>query len=458
MEDMFRQILRERQEEKQRAEEKRQQETAELYSSTGRRMDLKAYWLNGFQVETADRAFRLHIGGLLHTEAGWWGAGENVMYGPDGVGALNDGAMFRRARLHFVGGMYDTVNWTLEIGFENRLPQFFNAFAELPDLPHLGTLRMGHFREPFGMDGLTSYNTLTFLERAMVNDPFVPFFNMGMMLYGTRWDERITYAAGIFRTNSDNFNSAAFSDGAYSYTNRLTFNPWYEADGAYTLHLGAAYSYRVLSYLNAQGQPVATGGLRRINIFARPEERVNAPTFIQTGVLQADHEQLVGTELGLGLGPVFFQAEYMASMVSDALPPGRTPQTPAARSNLLYHGGYIQGSWFITGESRPYLRRDGFFGVVRPRENFVLVRTDDPNVRLPRGPGAWELALRYSQVDLNDQAVEGGAMRAVTFGLNWYLNPSCRFLWNYLLTWRDGPESQSDGLVQSFGARFQIEW
>lgn len=420
----------------------------------GKQVDFRAYWKNGPWLETADKAFRFHVGGLLHADAGWWKAEDQVMNGPGGVGPLNDGADFRRARLHLLGQMYESVVWTLEVGFENRLPQFFNAYAEFPNLPYVGAFRLGHFREPFGMDALCSYNNLTFVERGLVQDPFVPFFNLGMMLYGDLFDQRATYATGIFRSNSDSFNAADFGDGNYAYTSRLTFNPWYVEENGNALHFGAAFSYRVLPQLNAQGQPVTSGGVRRVTFFSRPEERVNTPTFISTPVLQADHENLLGTELGLSLGSFLLQAEYMAAFVDQALAPGQ--KTPAS---LFFHGFYVQASYFLTGESRPYSRSDAFFGTVRPRENFFLVRGgEDRRGPILFGRGAWEVALRYSQVNLNSRDIEGGMLRDLTIGLNWYLNPNCRFLWNYLLIWRDAAGHTSDGLAQAFDARFQIEF
>ena len=279
-------------------------------------------------METKDKAFRYHVGGLLHAEAGWWNADEEVMFGAGGVGPLNDGAIFRRARLHILGEMYETVVWTLEIGFENRLPQFFNAYVELADLPCLGSVRVGHFREPFGMDALTSYNNLTFLEHGLVQEPFVPFFNLGLMVYDDYLHEKATYAVGIFRSNSDNFNAADFGDGNYACTGRLTFNPWYQ-EGAYALHLAASSSYRVLPRINEFGLPVPFGGTRGAVFFTRPEERVNAPPFINTGPLVADQEVLVGAELGLSVGSFLLQGEWMAAFLDGAaLRRGRASRAP----------------------------------------------------------------------------------------------------------------------------------
>ncbi len=59
------------------------------------------------------------------------------------------------------------------------------------------------------------------------------------------------------------------------------------------------------------------------------------------------------------------------------------------------------------------------------------------------GRGAWELGLRFSHTDLDDNAglagaacaagcIRGGTQNIWTFGVNWYLNPQVRLLFNYL--------------------------
>ena len=50
---------------------------------------------------------------------------------------------------------------------------------------------------------------------------------------------------------------------------------------------------------------------------------------------------------------------------------------------------------------------------------------------------AWEVALRYSNIDLEDGGFgviggEEGEMENVTFGVNWYLNDYSRMMFNYI--------------------------
>jgi len=94
-----------------------------------------------------------------------------------------------------------------------------------------------------------------------------------------------------------------------------------------------------------------------------------------------------------------------------------------------FNGWYAEGSWVLTGEARGWSTATGSFTNPKPRINFSL----------PGGGwGAFELAARYSDLNLNDNiglagaatpagGIRGGEQRIATMGLNWYPNTALKF-------------------------------
>jgi phosphate-selective porin OprO and OprP len=80
------------------------------------------------------------------------------------------------------------------------------------------------------------------------------------------------------------------------------------------------------------------------------------------------------------------------------------------------------------GESRKYIPATGAYGGIIPFDPVNVGGT---------GWGAWEIAGRYSVMNLNDQigtvaGIAGGQQTIYTAGLNWYVNSNIRFMLNYL--------------------------
>ncbi len=82
--------------------------------------------------------------------------------------------------------------------------------------------------------------------------------------------------------------------------------------------------------------------------------------------------------------------------------------------------------------------------------------------------GQWEIAARVSGLDLQDKGYEGGTAMDVTVGLNWYLNPNTRIMFNYVYSdVKDLPVfddqdnflgATGEGKLNIFAVRFQIFW
>ena len=61
-----------------------------------------------------------------------------------------------------------------------------------------------------------------------------------------------------------------------------------------------------------------------------------------------------------------------------------------------------------------------------------ICRKNSQSWRCNGGVGAWEIAARYSEMDISSKSIAGGKERNVTIGLNWWLNRSLMLRLNYV--------------------------
>ena len=353
------------------------------------------------------------------------------------VGDIENGVAFRRARIGMWGD-YGPSEYRIEMDFaQSGRPTFLDVYAGLKDLPTLGRVRVGHFFEPFSLERITSNRYMTFMERALPDQAFTPARNTGIGANNTWLDEDGTWSVGLFRTETDHWGDSIGDGLDSSITGRVTCLPWYDStcpDRRY-LHLGLGGSYRVAAenMVRFRAQPEARLGA------AEP----NVPFFVDTNFFPADSFSLLGLEAAWIYGPFSWQAEYM-----------HVPVDTLDLGTLAFEGWYMQATYFLTGEHRPYLKKDGVFTRVHPYRDFLRYAGDDC---LVRGPGAWEIAARLSHVDLNDGDIRGGELTDVTVGLNWYLNPYMRVTSNYIHAFLDdsnGLESGTDIFAMRLGYEF----
>jgi phosphate-selective porin OprO and OprP len=81
----------------------------------------------------------------------------------------------------------------------------------------------------------------------------------------------------------------------------------------------------------------------------------------------------------------------------------------------FFHGGDVVVSWLVTGETRAYNTRGGFFNQVSPARPLFA-----------GGPGAWELVARFSYIDLDSGARQGGTFWRLTPMVNWHVSDHVR--------------------------------
>ena len=353
-------------------------------------------WSNGFKLERGDGAFKLLFGGRIQNDWALIDLDEEL---EDRVGGEGNGTEFRRARLFFSGTVYERLFFKAQYDFAaDGNSEFRDVYLGLKKLGPIDAIQVGHMKEPFSLEEQTSSKYGTFLERSLPN-VFSPGRNTGLMIQGTELDDRLLWAAGLFKnTNDSGFN---FDDNSsWNATLRLAGVPLYEDEGSRVIHLGLGYSHQFRG----------SGFFQRYR--QRPEVHL-ANRWVDTGaIIPARDIDLINPELAVVWGPASLQAEWVQAFVKND-----------DRHNNDFYGAYVEASYFLTGEHRNYELGKGRFGRIKPLENF------DP----AKGHwGAWQLATRFSYLDLYDGFAQGGTLWTITAAVNWYLYPNARVMLNYV--------------------------
>lgn len=333
----------------------------------------------GLEAETEGFSFELH-GRLM---------ADMAIFDED-ITPLESGLEFRRARIELEGTLYEDWGYTAKYDFAGNEVEAKELFISYHGLEN-ATVFIGQFKQFFGMAELISSKYVTFMEIAspMV---FVPGYRMGVGYLWTSTDiTDMTFGASVY---GNEMGEGTANDGLVNFSSRFTYAPINNSNQV--LHLGIAVAQESVSDTNS------------ITFAERPESHI-APKLMSITVNNADDLTKLGLEAAWVSGPFSLQGEYITTTVK------RT----AGFDEVTLGGYYLQASWFLTGESRPY--KNGSFGRVKPLHE----------------SGAWQLAVRFSHLDFIDDPVAGSTMDNVTFGVNYYVNPHVRFMVNYVMVETD---------------------
>jgi phosphate-selective porin OprO/OprP len=327
-----------------------------------------------------------------------------------------DGSEVRRARLGAGGNLAEGLDWKMEVdfaSFDGGGAAFTDAYLKFSNLP-VGTLKVGHFKEPFSLNELTSSRFITFTERA---DTFAPGRNIGVMISDN--NENLTWQAGAFWEAGETGNLETDNDTAF--TGRVVFRPYMEDGGKRLAHVGLAISLRE-SESGGYGYS-SRGGIHLLD----GSTATTGYDAMGVGMLAADDGLTkIGLEAAIQEGPISGQLEFVQADGDDD----------------SVTAWYLQGGYFLTGESRGYSASSAAWDRVKPNTPYGQ-----------NGNGAWEVAGRIGAIDLSEAAADNEAT-TMAIALNWYMTNYTRVGLDFYTTDSDALAEDVMGAVIRFGFDF----
>lgn len=370
-------------------------------------------------IASSDGANKFAIRAVAQFDAAAYDARNNV----PGRNDFNSGTNFRRARIGVEGTVAKDWNYALTTEFGGgggtESVQLNAAYVEYagwrPAADVTARFRIGAWATPTGLEDATSNTEGLFLERAAVAEMVRNLAGgdarsgVGILANGERWTATAVFTGGLVGNTSE-------FDEQSGFLTRVAFSPVSGKD--YALHVGA----NIQGVLNPADTGAGVTKVTQIRLRERPELRVDGTRLVDTGALNADGVTAYGAELGAYYKNLQVSAEAF-----------RIEVDRVGVRDPSFGGWYVQGAWTITGERHVWSSGSGGFKGIKPAKNF---NPADGTW------GAWEIAARYSVLDLNDNAgvrgaatpvggVRGGEQTVATLGLNWYPNAVYRFQAQY---------------------------
>ncbi len=332
------------------------------------------------------------------------------------------GIGLRRLRLTAKGAAGEQLGYKLSVDFGKNKLSVKDAYVDLRVCERL-RVRAGNFKEPYRWDALNSSNRILLPGRPEVVGAFGKVRNAGVMVYGKLWGP-VGYQVGLFRSFNAgphqvlSVDPATGTGGYFLSTNRLSAVPlqgeerWLMAAGYFRQQIGRGASYSIKA----------------------GSESMFGPRLVSLHIDTMKDSRWVGGELAASFGPLYFQGEYL--VFQGGLPGGRS----------VLSGGYVQMAYVLTGEHR------------RLKSAFSGVKEIKPATPWGKGGmcGAWEVVGRYEIGNFNGAGLQGGGLRVLSVGLNWYPYSRARVMLNYVRPVIQGSDRLPDGGSHIFQTRLMI--
>lgn len=357
---------------------------------------------NGFSIKSPDDAFKLRIGGYLQTDARLFTDNDKS----SAAAGTTDTFTMRRIRPTFEGTVAKNFDFRIMPSFDQGTAALQDAYLDYRYAPEL-KFRAGRFKSPFGLERLQSNATTSFVETAYPTG-LTPNYDIGFQVFGDVQQGVVSYAVALANGTSDGAASDTDTNNDKEIAARLMFSPFKLTNNELLrgLSAGAAVTH---------GHKEGTGVLPTL----RSPGQASIFSYASGVFADGPHTRL-SPQLSWYYGQFGLLSEYVTS--DQQLSRG------AFQDKFENRAWQIAGTYVITGE-------DASPKGVTPLKNF------DPAAGTW---GAWEIAGRYHELDVDDSIFTGypngtfaNASSAVsdaaswTIGTNWYLSKNLRLQFDF---------------------------
>ncbi len=358
---------------------------------------------------TPDGQFSLALRALVQFDYGYFAQGRN----PASVD-LNSGSNFRRAQLGFQGTVFKdwSYNFIYDFGGNGVEKNGYIYYAYL-QYDGLGPFhaRVGALAPFAGIEDATGSADLLFLERPAVTDIARGIGGApgreGAELF-VQGDNYLLSAAYTGKKTTD----AATFDAQSAVVTRASWLAVSNSDFKWLLDANFTHVFKL-------ADTAANANAGNFSFSNGPELAVEATKTVNTGSIDASKVTEFGFETAATYAGIYGQGGWFRFNV----------ERRTAVPNPDFSGWYAALTYSLTGEQHQYDPTTASFRGLRPAK--PLGREG--------GYGAWEVAARYSSIDLDFNplnpaaagGIVGGKQDVWTLGVNWYVNNAIRFSLDY---------------------------
>ena len=309
----------------------------------------------------------------------------------DSSGADFNGVKLRRAYIGARGKLAKNISYNVDVGVDDTgsvTP--IVAFVDWkPFKKKKGKdfrFRIGQFKTPMSLDESTSSRFTSTMERAAFTDAFNIQRRLGVGFI--QRGRKHTLSGGVFGGSIDHQPFGSGKEAAL----RATFTPYLKKKKA--VHLGASIRHRTN---NKDRGP--------IRYTQRPYAHKIDP-IISTGRIAKSDTTIAG-ELAVINDKLWLASEYVVNKANCA----------TCLSDPSFNGYYAEAGMFFGGRK---VYKNGKFN--RPKVYKPINKG---------GRGAFSIVARYDGLDLTSSQINGGDIKTVIIGADWYPTKNTRLGVNY---------------------------